>query len=89
LRERFFIVVLKPELSNTTRRLPFERFRVTSVVSPVLDNPDTPANFVTSDGLSFWPHVALSDHMWNLTTTDSGGQGLSSQCRSRSSTEPR
>ncbi len=83
LRQRMFIVVREPEKTypafgqaNDGRAIPFRRVRITSLVTPNLNPPESSA--VPGTGASaqaaFWPRVGSEDFPFQIVAEDWDGQ---------------
>lgn len=87
LRERMYIAVKEPEKNytnsgltfggskNLLRSMPLRSVRITSLVTPDLDNPsnsDINVNGSAQNRMAFWPQVLNSPFMWKMTATDVG-----------------
>jgi hypothetical protein len=85
LRQRFFIVVRQPlktypahsSQPNQGRQWPFNSVRITTLVTPSLDDPTLTGEAYDLAGQgqkAFWPRVAGSDYLFHMVATDSDGQ---------------
>ncbi len=85
LRQRFFIVVRQPVKNypahtsqpNQGRQWPFNSVRITTLVTPSLDDPTMTGEAYDLAGQgqkAFWPRVAGYDYLFHMIATDSDGQ---------------
>lgn len=85
LRQRFFIVVRQPlktypahsSQPNQGRQWPFDSVRITTLVTPSLDDPTMTGeayDLVGQGQKAFWPRVAGNDYLFHMVATDSDGQ---------------
>jgi hypothetical protein len=83
LRQRFYVVVRQPVKTypahssqpNSGREWPFTSVRLTTLITPILDNPSDPANDLVDKGqMAFWPRVGGQDFLFDMTATDGDGQ---------------
>jgi hypothetical protein len=85
LRQRFFIVVRQPVKTypahtsqpNQGRQWPFESVRITTLVTPSLDDPTMTGEAYDLAGQgqkAFWPRVNGNDFLFHMIATDSDGQ---------------
>jgi hypothetical protein len=83
LRQRFYIIVRQPELSYPVvgqpykgREFPFEKIRLTTLVTPNLDDPNSSANeFIPGKGQeAFWPRVGGNDFLFHVVAEDWQGK---------------
>jgi hypothetical protein len=74
LRQRMFIVVRKDEMRYTDERMPFRSVRITTVVTPSLDDPATEPSSVLGTQSGFWPHVAGQPFRFHCVATDFDGR---------------
>ncbi|MDD4635728.1 MAG: hypothetical protein PHS35_03860, partial [Dehalococcoidales bacterium] len=85
LRQRFFIVVRQPVKTypahssqpHQGRQWPFESVRITTLVTPSLDDPSLHGDAYDLEGQgqkAFWPRVAGNDYLFHLVATDGDGQ---------------
>lgn len=89
LRQRFFIIVRQPikEYPAHTsqplggREWPFETVRITTLVTPTLDNPGNPSHDLVDKGQkAFWPRVGDQDFLFHLVGVDTDGQSTEFTC---------
>ncbi|MFA5629383.1 MAG: hypothetical protein WC958_03940 [Dehalococcoidales bacterium] len=85
LRQRFFIVVRQPVKTypahssqpNQGRQWPFNNVRITTTITPSLDDPTLTGeayDLVGRGQKAFWPRVAGKDYLFHMTATDGDGQ---------------
>ncbi|NLL89563.1 MAG: hypothetical protein GX226_00410 [Dehalococcoidales bacterium] len=85
LRQRFFIVVRQPVKTypahssqpNQGRQWPFNSVRITTLVTPSLDDPTMTGEAYDLAGQgqkAFWPRVNGRDYLFHMVATDSDGQ---------------
>ncbi len=89
LRQRFYIVVrqpLKTYPAHTSqpyggREWPFVNARITSLITPILDNPADPVNDLVNKGQkAFWPRVGGQDFLFHMSAEDIDGQRTEFTC---------
>lgn len=76
--QRMYIVIRKPEMIYPAlnqpydgRRTPFRKVRLTTLVTPNLDQPDVGASKIAGYGdEAFWPRVASEDFQFNVIAED-------------------
>ncbi len=78
LRQRMYIVIREPLktydlVPNQGREMPFSSVRITTTVTPNIDDPANPASQVYSGQTAFWVRVHGEDFMFHLVGTDHGG----------------
>lgn len=79
--QRMYIVVRRPEMSYPGlaqpfdgRRTPFRNVRLTTLVTPNLDQPDAGISKIGTYGdEAFWPVVSGEDFLFNVVATDWDG----------------
>ena len=82
--QRMYIVVRRPEMTWPAlaqpydgRRTPFRSIRLTTLVTPNLDQPDQPPSKIASYGdEAFWPVVDGEDFLFNVVATDWEGKNV-------------
>lgn len=82
LRQRFFIVVRERERSfpqpghpNAGRDMPFERVRLTTLITPILDDPNDTSRDIDNRGQrGFWPYVGGQHFRFHVVAEDCDGQ---------------
>lgn len=82
--QRMYIVVRRPEMiypalnqPYNARRTPFRKVRLTTLVTPNLDQPDAGASKIGSYGdEAFWPRVASEDFLFNAIAEDWEGNQI-------------
>ena len=83
LRQRFYIVVRQPVKTYPAhssqpyggREWPFASARLTTLITPILENPADPAHDLVNKGQkAFWPRVGGQDFMFHMIATDGDGQ---------------
>ena len=81
LRQRFYIIVRQPEISYPVvgqpydgRESPFKKIRLTTLVTPNLDDPNDSKNSFTDAQQSFWPRVGGNDFLFHVIATDWEGK---------------
>jgi hypothetical protein len=83
LKQKYFIVVRQPEKAyptvgqrNQGRRMPFRRVRLTTLVTPALNDPNSSA--VPGSGAPgqdcFWPQVGPDDFQFQIVAEDWDGE---------------
>jgi hypothetical protein len=82
LRQRMYIVVRQPEkvyrakdlgIPNEGKKLPFTRVRITTLITPNLNQPIGILNDESAQS-AFWPKVGGQDFLFNLVAEDRDGQ---------------
>jgi hypothetical protein len=79
LRQRFFIIVREPlvfkALGNSPRdrQMPFKSIEITSLATPILDDPADSALLPGDPIRMFWPRVGGQDFQFNLRMEDTEG----------------
>lgn len=86
LRQRMYIVVRQPEKEypafgqkNDARDLPFRRLRITTLVTPNLDEPSNDAVVVNGSNKgqsAFWPNVLAKPFQFHIIGTDWEGRNI-------------
>jgi len=81
LRQRMFVVVRQPVVNYPTlgmqhsgRKFPFTSLKITTAVTPDLDDPTSSEAYTGQGQDAFWPQVGGQDFRFVLVGTDSDGQ---------------
>ncbi|MDA4135054.1 MAG: hypothetical protein OK441_05755, partial [Thaumarchaeota archaeon] len=81
LRQRMFIVVREPVvgypspgMQHSGRKFPFTSLKVTTTVTPDLDDPTQSEAYSGQGQDAFWPRVSGQDFRFHCVGTDSDGQ---------------
>lgn len=89
LRQRFYIIVRQPVKTYPAdpsqpyggREWPFVNARITTLITPILDNPADPAHDLVNKGQkAFWPRVGGQDFLFHITAEDTDGQRTEFSC---------
>ena len=81
LRQRMFVVVRQPVvdypapgMQHAGRRFPYTSVKITTAVTPDLDDPTQSEAYTGQGQEAFWPQVAGEDFQFGFVGTDSDGQ---------------
>jgi hypothetical protein len=81
LRQRIYLIVREPERSYAARDFPFQSIRITTQVTPPLDDPESsklgshlgPGGGEVEAKDAFWPRVGSRDFLFHCVATDKDG----------------
>lgn len=81
LRQRIYLIVREPERSYKARDFPFQRIRITTQVTPPLEDPESsrlggqlgPGGSEVEGKDAFWPRVGNQDFLFHCIATDKDG----------------
>lgn len=84
LRQRMYLVVRQPvkrfgdELPDGGRRMPFKQVRITTLVTPSIEDPNTPAGGALGSygQAAFFPRVQGQDFLFHLAAEDWDGRAV-------------